>query len=124
MAFPAWAANYYVRAGASHPGNGANWTTAWGDFDHISGVAAGDTVWIAGGTYSASLKPATSGTSGSRIYYKRVRSTDATPVAATGWSAAYDSQVILSPGAKIYFDPSNDGVHHITVDGQVDSGIK
>lgn len=119
----AQAANWYVRAGATGSNNGSNWTNAWQDFDRITGVAAGDTVWIAGGTYRASLVPATSGTAESRIYYKRVRSTDSVPVAATGWSAGYDSQVVLS-GGQISFSSFNSGIHHVTIDGQIDSGIK
>src|SRR5437763_886648 len=50
------AANWFVRPnGATYgSGNGSSWTNAWSGFSSIAwgSVACGDTIWIAGGTYT------------------------------------------------------------------------
>lgn len=58
---------YFVRSGAS--GNGTSWANAWGDVGKIawSSLSAGDTVCIAGGTYSGSITYGKSGTSSNPI---------------------------------------------------------
>jgi hypothetical protein len=73
----AWAATWYVDSSVASSGNGQSWATAWKNISNMTGVSAGDTVYISGGpsgssqTYSLSgAWPATSGTSGSPITYK------------------------------------------------------
>lgn len=93
------AANWYVHKGASGTNAGTSWTNAWNEMNQInwSSVACGDTVWWAGGTYTTGADIAVSKvcTASTIININRVLSTDAVPVAAAGWSSAYDSQVIL-----------------------------
>lgn len=117
----AQAADWYVRSGATGLNNGRDWINAWHDFDHVTGVSAGDTVWIAGGTYVANLSPATSGTPLSRIYYRRVMTADSVPASADSWSSSYDSKVIFS-GANIRWS-GNIG-DYVTIDGRIDGGIQ
>jgi hypothetical protein len=124
------AEDLYVRPGLSTGAhNGADWNNAWSSFSQIlwgSGagrVGPGDTLWLAGGNYSSGLTVGASGTAGSPITIKRVRASDAVPAAAAGWSAAFDSQVVITTsGSCIYL---NGGLgSYLTIDGQVPSGIR
>jgi hypothetical protein len=98
-AIPSFGANYYVRKGATGTNNGSNWTNAWNDMSQInwSSVSCGDTVWLAGGTYTTALNIGVTKncTASAVINVNRVLGTDSVPVAAAGWSSSYDSQVIL-----------------------------
>src|ERR1041385_3267084 len=63
----AGARDFYVRAGAGGSNNGSDWNNAWRECSSIvwggsSGVNAGDTVWMAGGTYTTTMTPGVSGT--------------------------------------------------------------
>jgi hypothetical protein len=101
-------ANYYVRKGATGTNKGTDWTNAWNEMNQInfSTLACGDTVWIAGGSYTTPLSGNKSCTAGNILTFNRVLSTDSVPVAAAGWNASYDSQVILPnisvPGPSAY----------------------
>ncbi len=115
LALNASAANWYVNNGVTTSGNGTTWTAAWKTPSAINwaSVGPGDTIWCAGGTYAGGMTPTKSGTAANRIYFKRVRSTDAVPVAAPGWNPAFDSTVYMgSVGA--------DQVSYFTIDGQVE----
>lgn len=91
--------DWYVRAGATGSGLGTDWSNAWTNTGSInwSNITAGDSIWFAGGTYSA-LHIGASGTAANRIGLYRVRSTNSTPVSAAGWSGAFDSQVVFESG--------------------------
>jgi hypothetical protein len=110
--------NWYVRSGAGGSHNGTDWNNAWTDVTSInwSSVAAGDSIWIAGGNYSG-LTIGKSGTSGNYIYIARVRTTNSVPVAAAGWNSAYDAAVVIGGvGCDTY--------KYWTLDGQIpNSGI-
>jgi hypothetical protein len=111
---PAWAANYHVLKGAS--GNGTSWSNAWGDLNNISGLAAGDTVYIGkgSGNYTGSITYSVSGSSGSPITIKRA--TIAEHGSATGWSDTYDGIVTIVAGAGVTTFKTN-GYSYITIDG-------
>lgn len=113
-------ANYYVRKGATGSNKGTDWTNAWNEMNQInfSTVACGDTVWIAGGNYTTSLKGNKSCTAGNVLTFNRVQSTDAAPAAAAGWNASYDSLVTL-PNIDIT-GPSA----YITINGRITYGIQ
>src|SRR5208337_4546126 len=98
LAASASAANWYVRPGGAGSKTGADWNNAW-DIGSIgwSSVSGGDTIWIAGGTYTSQIIPTKSGSSGNYIYLKRVLSTDGVPSAAAGWSSSYVGQVLIHP---------------------------
>jgi|SRR5579859_1629043 len=119
-AVEAFGANYYVRHGATGTNNGSNWTNAWNEMSQInfSTLACGDTVWIAGGSYSSGLKGNKSCTAGNVLTFNRVQSSDSVAVAAAGWSASYDSLVTLPsidiPGPSAY----------ITISGRVPYGMQ
>jgi hypothetical protein len=115
----AQAGNWYVRPAFTGTHNGTSWTTAWSDVTGISwsSVAAGDTVWLASGSYS-SLTPSKSGTSGNPIAIRRVLSSDSVPVAASGWSSGYDGLVTMG---TVNF---NSAPNYISLDGRVEYGIK
>ena len=76
LAMHAPAATWYVDSTAAGSHNGSSWANAWTSLSQISGISAGDTVYISGGasgnsqTYSiSSWKPA-AGTAGSPITYQ------------------------------------------------------
>jgi len=112
------AATYFVRAGAS--GNGTSWSNAWGSPSSISWstLNAGDTVCIAGGTYSGGITTGKSGTSGHPITLQRATASNPTcGSGTTGWSSSYDAQVNLGESG-ITIQNS-----YITITGMVPSGI-
>src|SRR5262252_4935787 len=43
------AATWYVDGSVSSSGDGRSWSTAWKSLSNVSGVGAGDTVYISGG---------------------------------------------------------------------------
>jgi hypothetical protein len=115
---------------------GTTWTNAWGEMDQVnwSCVKPGDTVWLAGGTYTHGFAVGASGTAGKPIYVARVLSTDAVATSAAGWSAAFDSQVLVTnttanntnaacnAGDVLCFNHTDLG-NYTYWDGRVDSGI-
>jgi hypothetical protein len=134
--------SWYVSKGA--PGTrasacnaaGTTWTNAWGEMDQInwSCVQPGDTIWLAGGTYANGFAVGASGTVGKPIYVARVLSTDTAATRADGWSAAFDSQVVVTnatannassgcnAGDVLCFNRTTFG-NYTVWDGRVDSGI-
>jgi len=110
--------NWYVVPGGAGNKGGTAWTNAW-DVSSISwsSVGAGDTIWLAGGTYSNTLAVGKSGSAGSPIYIKRVLASDHAPTNSPGWSSSFDSRVIL-PSIS---DPS---YSYIDVDGRISYGIQ
>ncbi len=124
------AEDLYVRAGASGGARtGADWNNAWAGFSDIKWgdgagrLGAGDTLWVAGGTYTSPLVLGASGVSGNPIRVKRVLASDATPVAAAGWNASFDSQVAITAGGScIYF--VNAIGSYVEIDGRKRSGIR
>jgi len=112
------ATTYFVRSGAS--GNGTSWANAWAGPGSIvwSSLNAGDTVCIAGGTYSSGISTGKSGTAGNPIKIKRAVAGDATcGSSTTGWNATYDAQVnIGTSGINIAHS-------YVTIDGMVANGI-
>lgn len=112
----AMATNWYVRPNGSTYGTsaGTSWTNAWSGFTGISwaSLSAGDTVWIAGGTYTQTMQPAKSGGVGNPITLARARSDAAACTGATGWSSAFDVDVVQS-NQQLSFD----NFSNITIDG-------
>lgn len=127
VSVPCIAANFYVSQGATGANNGADWTNAFNELSQVNWavVNPGDTIWIAGGTYATSLTPLASGTLASPILVRRVEASDAVPVAAAGWSASFDSQVLVTTNQGIKWSSQVPGTgSYVTIDGRIDSGIK
>jgi len=95
----AQAANWYVRPSGG-TGSGTSWTAAWNGLNGInwSSVSAGDSIWVAGGTYTSRFSPAKSGTSAAQIYIRRARSDASECTGASGWSSSYNSTVQQTGG--------------------------
>ena len=93
-AIDAQAANWYVRPSGGS-GSGTSWTAAWNGLSGISwgSVSCGDTIWVAGGTYTQDLTPQKNCTSGSQLYIRRARSDSPECTGASGWSSGYASTV-------------------------------
>jgi hypothetical protein len=120
------AANWYVRPSSAGADNGTDWNNAW-DIPALnsnwSKVSPGDTVWLAGGTYTSSIQFAANGASGNPINVKRVLSSDAVPVAAAGWNSSFDSQVQISPANANPLNWTGSG-NFVSVDGRIRGGIQ
>ncbi len=137
LSFPhaVFGANWYVNKAATcagttaSPCNGANWNSAWKELNQIawSSVAAGDTIWIAGGSYTTGLNVGKNGTAQSPILITRVSSDparsrptiDDVAKSAAGWSAAYDSRVVVASGGPLKIAAS-----YIQIDGRIDMGMR
>jgi len=80
-----FATSYYVSKNGNNS-DGLSWTSSWNEMNQINwaNINPGDTIWLAGGTYTTSLSPRASGTTGNLIYIKRVLSTDTAPVNSPG----------------------------------------
>lgn len=123
----AQAANWYIRTSSAGAANGTDWNNAWSIANlnaNWSSVAGDDTIWIAGGTYTTSVHPLKSGTSGHNILFKRPLVSDGVPTSAAGWSAGFDSTVTINPasGDPWYYDNAALG-SYMYVDGRTDQGI-
>lgn len=112
----ALAANWYVRPDGGTYGseNGTNWSNAYDGFSDISwaSVSAGDTIWVAGGTYTQDLTPEKSGTSGSRIYVRRARSDSTDCTSATGWSSGFDTTINHTSASIVFLN-----YNYLTISG-------
>ena len=108
---PTFAANHYVRAGAS--GTGTDWANACADFTGSCAVASlvrGDAYYVANGTYAQrTWNTATSGTL--TIVIKKA--TVADHGTATGWSDAYGN------GQAVFTGAGTIATSYWTFDGQI-----
>ena len=93
---------------ATGANNGTSWANAWTTISKISGVAAGDTVYISGGsssqTYAASSWKPTGGSSGNPITYQ------------TGQDAGHNGTVIFNVGGNSYWLLA---VNNVVISGNV-----
>jgi hypothetical protein len=118
LAFSAQAANWYVRSSSAGANNGTDWNNAWtASTINWNNVQPGDTIWLAGGAYGTGMRVGKSGAAGNSISIKRVLASDSTAASAAGWSASFDSLVILNSISVV-------GSSYITVDGRVTYGIQ
>jgi hypothetical protein len=115
----AFAADWYVRpnGGSYGAANGTSWTTAFNGFSGISwsSVSCGDTIWVAGGTYTQSLYPAKKCSSAARLSILRARSDAPNATSGAGWVSTFDGTVHQTNGAGIGF---NEDWDYITISGR------
>ena len=123
----AHAANYYVRAGATGSNNGSDWSNAWSKTSSInySALRAGDTVFIAAGTYGA-MNITQSGAQGQPITFKRATAGD--HGISTGWTSTLDGRIIIDGGGALAAIGIGEGGSYtaqsnITIDGVTRYGI-
>jgi hypothetical protein len=116
----AHAANWFARPSSQGSNNGTDWNNAWSlSSINWSNVKPGDTIWLAGGTYTSSLVVKASGTASAPISIMRVTSSDKAATRSPGWSSSFDSQVVIS-GQSPCIDIPNSS--YITIDGHQNSG--
>ena len=119
LAVNAPAATWYVDGTAAGSHNGTSWANAWTGLSQVSGVKAGDTVYISGGasgssqTYSVSSWKPAGGASGNPITYQ------------IGQDAAHNGTAIFS-GSGTWFGGASyaiisgnagDGAMHFSLSG-------
>jgi len=109
LAVSAHTATYYVDSSVSSSGNGQSWTTAWKSLSNITGVSAGDTVFISGGpsgtsqTYSVSNWSPPSGSASGSITYQ------------IGQDSAHNGNAIFTGSGNFFSGAPN----YVTFSGQV-----
>lgn len=122
------AANWYLDSAATGAGNGTSWGDAWTGPSNVvwgaSGVTAGDTLWISGGTttrtYAGQLTIGASGTSGSSILIKPGTDSGHTGIAI--FTGTYTFTEGVNPPAS---DITRHGIYgesqsFVTIDGGAD----
>ncbi|MFW6145941.1 MAG: PKD domain-containing protein [Planctomycetota bacterium] len=126
---PAVAEIFCVRPDGSTygSGDGSDWSNALSGFPAAGSglwgtgtgkIGAGDTVYVAAGTYTSSLSPgASGGGESSRIVIRRATVGEHGP--STGWSSGMDGTVDITGYAYINLS----GVSYITIDGVTEYGI-
>lgn len=115
-----WCVTKFVNKSATGSNNGTSWANAWKELNSVnwSGLSGGDTVCIAGGSYTTSLTLGGNGTSTSQLFVKRAVATDPTCGSTTsGWNSAFDSQAILTSTISL------GSANYVTLDGGVPNGI-
>lgn len=124
LARPAWSASWYVDNAATGAANGTSWANAWTSLPAVvwgaSGVQAGDTLYISGGssgkTYSATgnfpISVGAAGTSdGNRITIK------------VGQDSGHTGLVTVDNGGT-YIGLISVSQNYVTIDGEVSGQIK
>ena len=115
-----FAANKYIRAGATGSKNGSDWTNAYPSFASVVWTR-GNTYYVAGGTYSefVDIYKTESGTT--PIIIKKANTTDNSGDA--GWNASYASNQVVINGA-IAIESSYVEIDGVTGSGTSGHGIK
>jgi hypothetical protein len=108
------AATWYVDSAATGAHNGTSWSNAWTSFSQISGVSAGDTVNISGGTSGSSE---TYSIGGSFPFVNGVNNS-ITTVNQIGQDSAHDGTAILNLGGN---DIIGGSIYNITLSGNANS---
>ena len=119
MLLPARAATWYVdnTAGGTH--NGTSWANAWTNLSQISGLSAGDTIYISGGasggsqTYAASSWRPTGGTASAPITYQIGQDSAHNGTALFSGSGLW----LTAPGYAVISGDAGDGKQHFMLSG-------
>lgn len=117
---PSWSTTRFVNKSATGSNNGSSWTNAWTELSSINwtGLSGGDTICIAGGTYTTTLTLGGNGTSASQLLVKRALTADATcGSSSSGWNNSFDAQVKLTGVINL------GSASYVTLDGGVANGI-
>lgn len=114
-----FAANHYIRQGASGSGNGSDWTNACTDFSgSCTTLVRGDTYYVADGTYAC--RDWTTANSGTTIITIKKASDAGDHGTATGWVSTYgDGQAIFSTSGANCMEFTTD---YWNFDGQYGGG--
>lgn len=110
----------YIRSGAAAGGDGTSWATAWNSIAQATGISAGTTVYIAGGSSFGPTTFSFFGTQAKPIAFKAA--TAASHGSDTGWNAAWDAAtnpVIFDGGGTSGKVLTCGGSSWLTLDGQV-----
>jgi hypothetical protein len=81
----AYAANHYIRAGATGSNNGSDWENAWTNMP-VS-YTRGDTYYVADGTYTGERTLNTAESGSTYIYIKKATASE--HGTETGWNSGY-----------------------------------
>ncbi len=117
-----WAADKYVNKSCSSGCDGTTWAKGWSELNQVTGLVAGDTLWISGGvsgqTYTTTLTlDGNNATSGNRIY---IRPGAAHPTLSSG----HDGLVTITAASGVGIAMFR---NYYTLDGsanQTDGGTK
>jgi hypothetical protein len=94
----AFAANHYIRAGATGANNGSSWTNAWTNFSSVTWTR-GDTYYVAGGLYNGNVSISSASGSG-WIKIKKANASD--NGSDLDWNSLYaTNQAVIAGGLFI-----------------------
>jgi len=99
------AATKFIKPGGT--GSGDSWSAAGGT-SLINSLGAGDTAYLAGGSYGNGIRIDASGSAASPLVIKRSTASD--HGSDTGWQASYDAQAVFNSGIGI-------SGRYVTLDG-------
>ena len=117
-----WAANWYVDNAATGSNNGTSWANGWRSFTQVvwggSGVVAGDTLYISGGSVSKTY----TATSHNMLTISASGSPGKPITVATGGKSpspsGHDGQVILDGNGSYAGLVSSIGSNYLVIDGE------
>jgi len=122
FAVESFAADHYIRAGATGANNGSSWADAWTSFSAVgtSGWVRGDTYYVAGGIYNGNLSiPSRPGNEWINIIKANVSENESDP----GWNSAYASNQAVING-RLVISTSYIKIDGITGLNETGYGIK
>lgn len=115
-----FAANKYIRAGATGSNSGADWTNAYPSFASVVWTR-GNTYYVAGGTYSENITIPTAESGVSWIIIKKANAADNS--GAPGWDASFATTQAVINGT-IYIHYGYFKIEGVTGSGASGHGIK
>lgn len=101
----AGAASRYLDVTATGAMNGTSWTDAWTNTTQVTGLTAGDTLYVSGGTFSNNYV-------GQQLGWATMSGSSGNPIRVTiGTEAGKNGKAYFNRGASFY------ATHHTVVDG-------
>lgn len=115
-----FAANHYIRAGATGSNNGSSWADAWATFGAVTWTR-GDTYYVAGGNYNENVVINKVTPANGWIIVKKANAADNS--GNPGWNASYAKTQAVIKG-KLSLNYGNVEIDGVTGSGETGHGIK
>jgi hypothetical protein len=115
----AFAANHYIRAGATGANNGSSWTNAWTNFSSVT-WRKGDTYYVAGGWYAGNVSISSASGAG-WITIKKANASD--NGSDLDWNSSYAADQAVIDG-NIAINVGSVEIDGVTGSGSSGHGIK
>jgi hypothetical protein len=120
-ATPAWSTTYYLDCAVGSSGNGSSWSTAWKSLSNITGLAAGDLVYISGSagcsTYNTSQWNPVNGSASNPIIYRMAQDSGHTNPVTINLTGAPGMAGTSNQITGVWIDGNLSGKQNITLQG-------